>query len=79
MQGNLEIVKLLVTKGADIFALSEGVPPFTNARLAGNDEICGFLEPLMQEAQRRDPKIRLKSRVVRLRAELAQLEAELTE
>jgi ankyrin repeat protein len=79
MQGNLEMVKLLIAKGADIFALSEGVPPFTSARMAGNDEICDLLKPLMQELQERDPKIRLKSRMSRLRAELAQLEAELKE
>lgn len=78
MQGNLEIVKLLIARGADIFALSEGVPPFTSARLAGKDEICVFLERLMQEAQKRDPNIRIKSRVARLRAELAHLEAALT-
>ena len=77
MEGNLDIVKLLVAKGADIFALSEGVPPFTSARQAERDEICDFLGPLMREAQTRDPKIRLKSRITRLHAELARLEAEL--
>jgi len=33
MAGNLEMVKLLVASGADLFALSEGYPPFTTARL----------------------------------------------
>ncbi len=35
MRGNLEMVKLLVNRGADLFALNEGVPPFTIAREAG--------------------------------------------
>jgi ankyrin repeat protein len=77
MKGNLEMVKLLVNKGADLFALNEGVPPFTTARLAGEDEICEFLGPLMEQLQSRDPKIRLKSRITQLRREIADLEAKL--
>jgi hypothetical protein len=37
MQGNAEMVKFLIDRGADMFALSEGDPPFTTARLGGHD------------------------------------------
>ena len=77
MKGNLAMVTLLVNAGADLFALSEGVPPFTTARLAGQDQICEFLGPLMRQAQLQDPKIRVKSKLAQLRAEIARLEAEL--
>jgi ankyrin repeat protein len=45
MQGNAEMVKLLIDRGADMFALSEGYPPFTSARFGGHDDICDFLAP----------------------------------
>jgi ankyrin repeat protein len=77
MKGNFEMVKLLVNAGEDLFALSEGVPPFTTARLAGHNEICEFLGSLVRQAQSRDPKIRVKSRLAQLRKEIARLEAEL--
>jgi ankyrin repeat protein len=77
MGGNREMVGLLLESGADLFALNEGYPPFTAARLAGKDDICDLLAPLMNEAQLRDPKIRLRSRISQLRRELAELEAEL--
>jgi ankyrin repeat protein len=77
MSADLEMVKVLVENGANLFFLSEGYPPFTSARLAGKDEICDFLSPLMKEAQERDPRIRLKSRIAQLRRELVDLEAEL--
>jgi uncharacterized protein len=75
MSVDLEMVRLLVDQGANLFARSEGYPPFTTARLAGKDEICDFLSPLMKGAQTRDPKIRLKSRIAQLRGELVDLEA----
>src|SRR5579864_1584772 len=75
--GNLEMVKLLLENGADLFALNEGYPPFTSARLAGRDDLCDFLAPLMDQAQREDPNIRLKSRISQLRRELSDLEAKL--
>jgi len=77
MAGNLQMVKLLIGKGANLFALCEGYPPFTSARLAGKDEICDFLAPLMDEAVLRDPRIKLISRISELRRELAELEAKL--
>lgn len=42
------MVKLLVDSGADMFALSEGDPPFATARLSGHDDICELLAPLME-------------------------------
>src|SRR5215471_5894972 len=34
MKGNADMVHLLIENGADLFALNEGYPPFTSARLA---------------------------------------------
>lgn len=77
MKGNLEMVKLLVSSGADLFALSEGEPAFTTARLAGQDQICDFLAPLMQQAQSRNPQAWFRARISQLRREIARLEAQL--
>ena len=77
MQGNAEMVKLLIEKGADLFALSEGDAPFATARLAGHDQICNLLDPLMKQAQSLDPKIWVRARIVQLRREIAYLEAQL--
>jgi len=38
--GYTEVVKLLIDRGADGFALSEGDAPFATARLGGHDNIC---------------------------------------
>src|SRR5579884_4401225 len=54
MKGNLELVKLLVDNGANLFAMSEGDPPFATARLAGHDKVCDFLGTLMTRAQAQD-------------------------
>jgi ankyrin repeat protein len=78
MQGNVEMVKLLIDKGANMFALSEGDAPFATARLAGHDQICDLLAPLMKEAQSLDQKIWVRARITQLRRELAYLEAVLT-
>jgi ankyrin repeat protein len=77
MQGNFEMVKLLVSKGADLFALSEGVPPFTTAREARQDQICDFLAPLMKQARSGDPKIWLRARIAQLQREISRLQEEL--
>lgn len=77
MQGNLEMVKLLASRDADLFALNDGVPPFTTAREAGQHHICDFLAPLMKQAHSGDPKIWLRSRITQLRREIARLEADL--
>jgi len=77
MQGNLEMVRLLIDRGADIFALSEGDAPFTTARLGGHDSICEILGPLMEETQKRDPQIWVRARIAQLRREIALLEGKL--
>lgn len=77
MEGNLEMVKLLVQRGADLFSMSEGYAPFTSARLAGADHICDYLGPLMEKASSEDSKIWLRSRIAQLRREADRLEAQL--
>jgi ankyrin repeat protein len=77
MRGNMDMVKLLVEKGADLFALSEGDSPFTSARLGGHDRVCEVLAPLMQQAQSHDPKIWLRAKLTQLRREAANIEAQL--
>jgi len=70
MKGNTELVTLLIDGGADIFALSEGVSPFTTARLGRHDNICDILTTLMQDAQRRDPDAWVRSRIAQLKREI---------
>jgi ankyrin repeat protein len=77
MKGNIEMVQFLVDHGADLFALSEGDPPFYSARLAGHNAICDLLGSLMTRAQSRDPNVWIRARIARLRREIASLEAEL--
>jgi hypothetical protein len=71
------MVKLLIDKGANMSALSEGDAPFATARLAGHDQICDLLAPLMEQAQSRDPKIWVRDRIAQLRREIANLEEKL--
>src|SRR5262245_28065968 len=52
--GHKEMVGLLVEHGADLYARDEGDSAFSLARLAGHDDICDFLRPLMIEAQKKD-------------------------
>jgi ankyrin repeat protein len=77
MEGNAEMVKLLIESGADLFALSEGDAPFTTARLSGQDAICEMLGPLMEEAQNREPNVWIRARIAQLRREIASLEKKL--
>jgi ankyrin repeat protein len=77
MRGNVEMVKLLIDKGADIFALSEGDTPFATARLGGHDHVCDLLALLMKEAQLLDTKIWVRARIGQLRREIAYLEEKL--
>jgi ankyrin repeat protein len=77
MQGNVEMVKLLVDKGANMFALSEGDAPFATARLAGHDQICDLLAPLMEQVQSLDPEIWVRARIAQLRREITYLEKKL--
>ncbi|HEY1203861.1 MAG: ankyrin repeat domain-containing protein [Bryobacteraceae bacterium] len=74
MRGSMEMVRLLVANGADLFALSEGAPPFAAARLAGRDDVCDLLKPLMEQVQSQDPKTWARARIARLRREIASLE-----
>ncbi len=77
MQGNADMVQLLIDSGANIFALSEGDPPFATARLSGHDHICDLLAPLMERMQSRDPHIWVRARIAQLRREIADLEKRL--
>jgi hypothetical protein len=71
------MVKLLADSGADVFALSEGDPPSTTARLGGHSHICELLGALMEETQKRDPNIWVRARIAQLRREIATLEKKL--
>jgi ankyrin repeat protein len=51
--GNMEIVKILVEAGVDLFALTEGNPPFTLARFGKHDEICDYLAVEMKRKQQK--------------------------
>lgn len=75
--GNFDMVKLLVEKGADLFALSEGDTPFMTALRGEQGRICEFLKPLMKQAGSRDPESWLRARIAQLRRETANLEARL--
>lgn len=77
MKGNAEMVQLLVARGADMFTFSEGDTPFATARLGGHDTICDMLAPLMQEAQKRDPKAWVRARIAQLKREISSLETKL--
>jgi ankyrin repeat protein len=70
IKGNVEMVKLLIDRGADLFALSEGVPPFTTARLGGHDQICDLPARLMKQIQSREPKIWVRARIAQLQREI---------
>ena len=74
MQGNADMVQLLIDKGANMFALSEGDAPFATARLSGHDYICDLLAPLMEHAQSLDPEIWVRTRIAQLRREITDLE-----
>ena len=78
MWGNIEMVKLLLASGADAFALSEGYPPFTTARLAKQDHICDLLAPVMSQTQAQDPNVWIRARIAQLQREIADLEAKLS-
>lgn len=77
MGGNIAMVRLLVKSGADLFAFSEGETPFSAARLAGHDDVCDVLAPLMAQVQSQDPKIWVRARIAQLRREISDLEKKL--
>jgi ankyrin repeat protein len=73
-RGNLDVIKLLVEAGADVFALTEGNPPFTIARFAGQDHVCDYLSQEMAKKQKEDPAAWIRARIRQLRAEIERLE-----
>jgi hypothetical protein len=77
--GNMEIVKILVEAGVDLFALTEGNPPFTLARFGKHDEICDYLAVEMKRKQTEDPQVWIRARIKQLRAEIQRLEKRLNE
>lgn len=77
IKGNEKMVRLLLDHGADLFALNEGYPPFTAARLAGHDNICDLLSPLIEKELAQDNKIWIRARIGQLRREIADLEKKL--
>jgi len=74
IQGDVEMVRLLIENGADLFAISEGDTPFTSARLARHDHVCDLIGPLMKQMQSRDPHIWVRARIAQLQREIAGLE-----
>ena len=69
-----ELVRALVERGADLFALTEGEPPFTLARYGKHDAICDYLGEEMRKRQDQDPAMWIRARIKQLRAEIARLE-----
>lgn len=74
MQGDLEMVTLLVKNGANLFAMSEGDTPFASARIAGKNQVCDLLAPLMKQANSQDPHIWVRARIAQLKREIVELE-----
>jgi ankyrin repeat protein len=79
IKGNLDVVKVLVGGGADLFALTEGHPPFTSARFAGHDEICDYLSVEMKAAMEKEQQPYIRARIEQLRREIGRLERILSE
>lgn len=77
MGGKKAMVQFLIDNGADLFALNEGYPPSTAARMAGYDEICDLLTPLMEKAFGQDKNVWVRARIAQLRREIADLEKKL--
>lgn len=76
-KGSLDMVKLLVQSGADLFALTEGHPPFTTARFGGHDHVCDYLSVEMKAATEQNPSPYLVARIGQLRREIERLERQL--
>jgi ankyrin repeat protein len=77
MAGSLEMVTLLVDNGADLFALTEGYPPFTMARSGGHDHVCDYLAEQMKKRQKEDPGVWIRARIRQLQSEISRLERRL--
>jgi len=70
---DLKFASLLVENGADLFALTEGVTPFTLARNAGKDDICDYLGEKMAESQSKNDSVWIKARIDYLEREVERL------
>ena len=77
--GHADMVRLLLEKGADMYAQTEGATPFMIARECGQDHICDLLKPHMEQAQLSDPDSWIKVRIAHLRREIARLENSLVD
>ena len=71
--GDMALVELLVDSGADLFALDEGVPPFTLARYSNNDDICDYLAGKMKAIQGADRSDWAKAQISYLEREIERL------
>ena len=79
IKGNLDMVKILVNAGADLFALTEGHPPFTSARFSGHNEICDYLSIEMKAVMEKEQQPYVRARIEQLRREIGRLERQLNE
>ncbi len=75
--GKIETVKFLVENGADLYALTEGNPPFALARFGGHDEICDYLAVQMKKAKNKDDKVWVKAQISYLEREIDRLKKQL--
>lgn len=71
---DLNMVKVLVEAGADVYALTEGEPPFTLARYAAKDDVCDYLGDAMKEAQSKDRAVWTRAQIEYLKREISRLE-----
>jgi ankyrin repeat protein len=75
--GKMPFVRLLVEKGADLFALNEGCPPFTLARLSGYHDICDYLAGKMDEQIKRKDSVFIECKIKALEREIERLKKRL--
>jgi ankyrin repeat protein len=73
--GHKEMVLLLVERGADLYALTEGDTPFGVARALRQDHICDVLGPRMKADE--DPNKWTRLRIEHLKGEIRRLEQDL--
>lgn len=72
--GDLQIVKLLVESGADVYALTEGYPPFTLARFSKKNDVCDYLSEEMKKAQSKNSAAWAKAQIAYLKREISRIE-----
>ncbi len=71
---DLKLVKLLVESGADVYALTEGEPPFTLARYSKKDDVCDYLGAIMRDVQSKDYAAWARAQIDYLKREIARIE-----